>query len=492
MENELKHVSKASAAKNSLWKIVESFGSKGVSTVVTLVLARLLLPEAYGVIGLTGIFIQLSDMLIQAGFSTALIRKEKVTDADYSTVFFISMGCATVLYALIFFSAPLISKFYETPELTAVLRILALGLFFQATGAVRGAIIARAMRFRTTMLCALVSNITSGTVAIILAAQGFGVWALVVQQLLANALSTILLFILVKIKIKPIFSMESLRQLLPPSLKILTSSLLSFSGDSVYGMAIGKVYSVAQLGYYGRGEQFPRDFSLYTFGAISSVFLPVFASYQSDLQQLRAVFRRTVNVCLFVIVPMMAGLWAVGDHVISFILTDTWLPAMPILKWACLYYTATPLMLANVQLHFAIGKPETRIKSETMRIILLFAAFIPLMVLNAPIELIMAVRALIEITIAITLLISTKKAIGYPLRWTLRDLLPTALSAILMCIAVLLVRRLQLPLFPMLVLEVATGVVVYVITSVLFKNTAFYEMLSILKTFLQSRRNANA
>lgn len=481
MEERIGRISKGSALKNAIWKMVESFAAKGVSMVITFVLARLLDAEAYGIVGLTGIFLQLSDILVQAGFSTALIRKPQVTDKDYSTVFFISLGTATVMYTAIFFGAPIIANFYETQELTAVLRVLGLSLFMGATGSVRGAVIARAMKFRVTTICNLVSSIVSGVVGIILAAMGFGVWALVAQSLIGSFLGMVLLFIVVKIKIKPLFSMESLRDLLPPSLKILASSLLSFTGDSVYGAAIGKVYSVEQLGLYSKGEQLPRQFSLYTFGAISSVFLPVFASYQEDYKQLNQVFRRVVNICLFILVPLMAGLCVTGDHVITLLLTEKWVSATPILRWACLYYLATPMLLANVQLHLAIGRAGTRARVEMKRLTLLLVSFVVLMFVKAPVEMIMATRAGIEAVIAISMFLETRKATGYRIRWTLVDLLPTLVAAGLMCIAVILCRMLPLSTVPMLGVEVLAGVAVYVMVSLLLKNKAFFEALSMVK-----------
>ena len=490
MEERIGRISKGSAMKNAIWKMVETFAAKGVSMVITLVLARLLLPAAYGIVGLTGIFLQLSDILVQAGFSTALIRKPQVTDKDYSTVFFISLGTATVMYTAIFFGAPIIARFYETPELVAVLRVLGLGLFMGATGAVRGAVIARAMKFRITTIINLISSIASGILGIVLAAMGFGVWALVAQSMFGSFLGMTLLFIVVKIRIKPLFSMESLRELLPPSLKILASSLLSFTGDSLYGAAIGKVYSVEQLGLYSKGEQLPRQFSLYTFGAISSVFLPVFASYQEDYNKLNQVFRRVVNVCLFILVPLMAGLCVTGDQVITLLLTDKWVSAAPILRWACLYYLATPMLLANVQMHLAIGRAGTRARVEMRRLILLLISFVVLMLVKAPVEMIMATRAWIEVTIALIIFFETRKATGYQLSWTLRDLFPTAVATGLMCVSVgacrmvpLWVPGLQsLPNIILLGVEVLLGVAVYVGASLVMKNKAFYEALSMVKS----------
>jgi O-antigen/teichoic acid export membrane protein len=356
-----------------------------------------------------------------------------------------------------------------------------------ATGAVRGAVIARAMKFRITTIINLISSLTSGVLGIVLAATGFGVWALVAQSMFGSFLSMVLLFIVVKIRIKPIFSMESLRDLLPPSLKILASSLLSFTGDSVYGAAIGKVYSVEQLGLYSKGEQLPRQFSLYTFGAISSVFLPVFASYQEDYNRLNQVFRRVVSLCLFILMPLMAGLCVTGDQVITLLLTEKWVSAAPILRWACLYYLATPMLLANVQMHLAIGRAGTRARVEMRRLILLLVSFVVLMLVKAPVEMIMATRAGIEVVIAILIFLETRKAIGFHIRWVLSDVLPTVVATGLMCASVVVCRLwlpslVSLPNILLLGVEVLLAVIVYVVVSLVLKNKAFYEALSMVKS----------
>lgn len=224
----MKEITKASAAKNSIWKLLESFLSKGVSMLVSIVLARILLPDDYGIIAFTSVFINLSDTLIQAGFSTALIRKEKVDEKDYSTVLGISIIMAFFLYIVIFLSAPIISNFYNEPLLVNVLRVIALSLFFQAFASVRTAIVSREMKFRVLFICSMVSNVLSGIVGIAIAYLGFGVWALVIQQLAQQLILTVSLFIAVKMKVKFKIYKESAKELVPFSIKVLTSSLLSF------------------------------------------------------------------------------------------------------------------------------------------------------------------------------------------------------------------------------------------------------------------------
>lgn len=483
MEN-IESINKTTAVKNSVWKLIESFSSKGISMVVSIILARLIAPEVFGIIALTSILLNLTDILIQAGFSTTLIRKESVNDEDYSTVLGISIISSTVLYLIIFINAPVIAGIYKTPQLTPVLRVISLMLFCQAFAAVRTAAVARAMMFKTLFFCTIISNIISGVLGIVLALLGFDVWALVAHHLCQQIVLTVLLFVTVHIKFKFKISKRSVQEIMPPSLQILSSSLLSFFGDSLYSVAIGKVYSMEDLGYYDKGSLFPRSFSLYTFSAVSSVFLPVFSSYQNDFSKLNEIFRRVLNVSCFVIIPMMAGLAMVAEPLVLVVLTDKWLPAVGILRWNCLYYAAIPVFLANVQLHFAIGKNETRIKTEMIRISLMILMFIGLMFARASITTIVAALAGIQIVITAFIMFETRRATGYRVLDTIKDIIPTIVSAALMCVAVYYVSYLSFSDLILLILEVFVGVLVYWLASVFLKNKAYQECLGIVKSII--------
>ena len=450
----MKEITKASAAKNSIWKLLESFLSKGVSMLVSIVLARILLPDDYGIIAFTSVFINLSDTLIQAGFSTALIRKEKVDEKDYSTVLGISIIMAFFLYIVIFLSAPIISNFYNEPLLVNVLRVIALSLFFQAFASVRTAIVSREMKFRVLFICSMVSNVLSGIVGIAIAYLGFGVWALVIQQLAQQFILTVSLFIAVKMKVKFKIYKESAKELVPFSIKVLTSSLLSFFSGSICNLVVGKTHSMTDLGYYEKGALFPQNISLYTFSAVSNVFLPVFTSVQNDRERLSNVFQRVLNVSMYIILPMMAGLCMVAEPLISVVLTDKWLPATWILRWSCLYYVMTPMLLAHVQLHFAIGKSDTRIKVEFYKLIITILALVGLFFTKLSINYVAAVMALIQVSTVVLITIETKKAIGFDILLMVKNLSKTIIAMLIMTVVVFAVGRIEMTNFLKLILEI--------------------------------------
>lgn len=474
--------------KNSVWKLLESFGSKGVSMLVSIVLARLLMPEDYGVIALTAVFTNLTDILIQAGFSTALIQKEDVDDADYSTVFGISMISAIVLYGIIFFSAPFVATVYETPVLTSVLRVLTLSLFCQAFTAVRTAVVTRQMRFKHLFFCTIISNVISGFLGIICAYFGLEVWALVIQQLSQQVLLTVIMFATIRIKVRFSISLKSIKEIVPFSLKVLTSSLLSFIGDTMLSVVIGKVYSVADLGFYEKGAQFPRQFSLYTFSAVSNVFLPVFSSYNNNYYKLNEVFQRVVNVCCYIIIPLMAGLCMTAEPFISLLLTDKWLESVGILRWFCLYYVFTPISLAFIQLNFAIGKGETRIKSEIVRIILLFLTFIFTLLQKVPIETIAACFAIIQIISTIVMVVATVKETKFSILTFLRNLVPTIIGTGLMCLGIYLVSMLEIEnVLIIFIFELGIGMFIFLLVSLILHNKAYYEVVDMVFIIFKRR-----
>lgn len=478
-------ISKVTVAQNSTWKLMESFLSKGVSMLVSIILARILLPDDYGIIALTSVFINLSDTLIQAGFSTALIRKEKISDKDYSTVMGISIIMATVLYVIIFVSAPMLSLFYEEPMLTAVLRVIALSLFFQAFSSVRTAIVSREMKFRLLFICSVIANVLSGIIGIILAYWGWGVWALVFQQLSQQLILTISLFGAVRMKMQLKIYKESAQALVPFSIKVLASSLLSFFSSSICNLVIGKTHSVTALGYYEKGNLFPQNISLYTFSAVSSVFLPVFSSVQQERERLNDIFQRVLNVSIYIIFPLMAGLCMTAEPLISVILTEKWLPSANILRWCCLYYAMTPILLAHVQLHFAIGKSETRIKVELYKLLSMILTLIVLALARATITTVAALMAIIQVITVVIITLETRKAIKFSLKIMMKNVIPTIIATLFMSIAVCFISRLQLNNLFLLILEVIVGIIVFVSVSILIRASAFYEVVGILKSMIK-------
>lgn len=477
-------ISKKQFAVNALWKIMESFSSKGISMIVSIVLARLLLPTDYGLIALTAVFTNLSDILIDGGFSTALIRKEKVDDYDYSAVFSVSSSISFFLYIILFFSAPFVSDYYNEPNLTPVLRVIGLTFFIQAFSAVRNGIINRNMQFRLLFLCNCIASLASGIIGIAAAYWGFGVWALVAQRLSQQAMLTVMLFVKVKWKVRWKFNIYRIKEMLSFSMGVVGSSLLNYLGNSFYSVVIGKKYSVADLGYYDKGEQLPRQFSLNTFGAMSSVLLPTISLCQSDLHRVKQIIRKVVAMTSFLIMPIMAGLAITGREIVCIVFTEKWLPIVPMIPCMCLYYLATPYMLINIQIFFALGRSKLRVKTEIIRLVLMAIGLVVFgFALNCSMTQLALVSSVIAVVIAFITYLEVRKLICYSASEVVKDMAKPFCCTVIMMIAVLSVSLLTSDLTNMLslLIKACTGMAVYAAVSLLCRSEGIGELLSLLK-----------
>lgn len=433
-------VDKRKFAINSIWMILQQFSAKGISMVVAIILARILMPSDYGLIAMTMVFTNLSDILIDAGFSTALIRKESVDDYDYSAVFSVSSIMAAVLYVILFFSAPYVASYYSSPELTAVLRVVALTFFLQSFTAVRNGIVNRNMQFRLLFVCNTTASITSGIIGVAAAYCGFGVWALVAQRLTQQLVLTVMLVIKVKQKVRWRFDWARIKEMLTFSIGVVGSSLLNFLGGNIYSAAIGKMYSLTDLGYYDKGNQLPMQFSLYTFGAMSSVLLPTISSCQSDLDRVKRIIRKVVGMTSFLIMPMMVGLALTSEEMICILFTDKWLPSVPIMQCACLYYLATPYMLINVQVFFALGHSNLRVKTEIIRLAMMMIGLgVFGIAMDCTINQLAFVGAVIAVLVSVVTYYEVRKLIAYSVKEVLSDMWRSAIGAVVMGVIIVAV-----------------------------------------------------
>ena len=486
-------VSKKQFTSGAIWKIIESFSAKGISLVVSIVLARILLPADYGVIALTQIFTNLSDILIDGGFSTTLIRKKNVDDCDYSCVLTVSFSIATILYLVFFFTSPFVANYYEEPRFSPVLRVLGLTLFIQAFTATRTAVVNRNMQFKLLCYCNITGSLISGIIGIIAAYSGLGVWALVIQRLLQQALVTGLLFIKVKFKIKWQFSWVRLKEIVNFSIGVVSASLLYFVGNNMYSAVVGKKYSVTDLGYYSKGCQLPEQISLYTFSAVSGVLLPTISSCQDDLERVKRIIRKVTSFTGYIIFPLMIGLMCTSNELITLLLTSKWLPAAPIMIGWAIYYMAMPFTLMNSQVYYALGHSFMKLKVEFIRIILMVVGlFIGSFIFNCSIQVLAIIGGAVMVVSAIISAFEAGKMIQYCVKEMFEDLLKPLISSIVMGGLVFLFANILSALgvkgiiFP-LAFKVIFGVFIYLMLSILLKMEGFLELKDIIFNLLKRR-----
>ncbi len=453
---------------------------------ISAVLARLLTPDDYGLIALTTVFTNLSEILIDAGFGTALIRKKEVDDNDYACVFAISCAVSLFLYILLFFAAPFVSAYYEKPELTSVLRVMSLVLFIQAFASTRNAFVNRNMQFKLLMKCNTAASVISGAVGVAAAYCGLGVWALVLQRLLQQVIITVLLFVSVKWKPKLRFDSARFKELFGFSAGVIGASLVNYVENCVNSLVVGKHYSVADLGYMDKGNILPEQISLNSFGAMTNVLLPTVSSYQNDIERLKLVIRKVLRYTAYVMLPVMLGMLVVSREAILVLFTEKWLPSVPLMQFICIYYIATPLMLIDVQVFFGLGHSKTRLKTEIYRMFFILAGVVLCcFVFKLEIKYLVMMNAVAASLGTFVTHLEVKKLIGYTLTERLRDSYKSLISALVMCGVVIGVKYLlssvSLPVIVLLLIEVLIGAVTYLVLSVLLKIDVFYELLNAIK-----------
>jgi len=482
----LANINKKVFVSSAAWKMVESLSTRGVSLLISILLARLLLPEDYGIVALTAIFINLSSSLVASGLGTALVRKEDVDNVDYTTVFIFCMIVAAVLYVVCFFAAPFIADFYEEPMIKPVLRVQMLSLFLCALGVVRGAMITRQFQFKAQFITNFIATVIGGVTGIVMAYAGLGVWALVFYTLIQSGSYSFILFFFVKWKPSKELSFKRMKSLLSFSSFVLFAGVLDFLGNNIPGTVYGKHYSVEVLGYTSKGGQLPELICLHTFGAISGVLLPAMAETQSDLPRLKAMTRKIASMSAFILIPMMIGLAFVGERTIIFLFTEKWLPAAPFLITSCIYYLMNPFRSINMQLIYALGDSKKATMVEIIRFCLLMAnMLLGVFVFRFSLITVSYISSGVAIVVVLITQAIVKRYIGYSYREWFSDIAAPLMMSVAMAAVVYLVGLLQMSNLLVLILQVATGVVVYFTLAVITKNPCLAEALGILKGMIK-------
>jgi teichuronic acid exporter len=470
--------SKQKIISGFIWKLLERGGTQGIQFFIQLVLARLLLPEEYGIVALITIFIAISDIFIKKGFNFALIQKKEVDQLDYSSVFYISAVASVFLYTLLFFSAPLIAAFYSESKLIGVIRVLSLSLFFGPINSVQMAIVSREMQFKKFFFSSFIAILISGVIGIILAYLGYGVWALVGQQLLNSLITTVVLCI--NIRWRPLFqfSFNKTKELFDFGWKLMVTSSLDVIYGNIYGLVIGKAYSSEMLGYYNRGDQFPKLLITNINNSIFSVMLPVFSANQDDKLVLKKMVKRSIVTSAYLIFPIMTCLIVVAEPLVTVLLTEKWVPSVPFLQIMCVSYLFWPISTANQQVVIALGRSDMILKLE------LINKFIGVIVLffSIPfgIKVLVLSNVLVSFLSAAINAIPNKKLLNYSYIEQWLDVMPSVLISAILGLIIYSIRIFQFSSGLTLILQVVFGIVIYVLLSVIFKVESFKYLVKML------------
>ena len=358
---------KQKTKKGLYWSAASNFANQGMRFVFGLILARLLSPDAYGVIGMLTVFLCVVQVFIDCGFSQALIAKQDRTQTDFSTEFYFNIGVGLIGYCLLFISAPFIADFYNMPLLTSVLRVVGLGVIINSLCVVQSAQFSIRLDFKTPAKIGVSTNLFSGVVGIILAYYGWGVWALVFQQLASGILYGILVWILAKWRPTFEFSKDSFKYLWNYGSKILASSIIQQVYDNLYPLVIGKFFSARQLGLYSRAQGFATLPSSNVSGILGSVTFPILSKINNDTPRLMRIYRQMIKTAAFIVFPLMLGLFAISNPLVKVLLNRQWYDCILILQLLCCALLWQPISAINLSILKVIGRTDILLKLEIIK-----------------------------------------------------------------------------------------------------------------------------
>lgn len=475
-----------SVTTNFIWRFLERSGAQAVSLIVSIVLARILSPSTYGIIAIVTVFTNVLQVFIDSGMGSALIQKKNADDLDFSTVFYFNFAVCLTLYIFMFIAAPFIAKFYNMPDLIPVVRVLSLTLVISGVKNVQQAYVSRNMLFKRFFFSTLGGTITAAVVGITMAYCGFGVWALITQQLVNASIDTLILWVTVKWRPKLMFSFERLKGLFSYGWKLLVSGLLETVYTNMRQLIIGKMYSSSDLAYYNQGDKYTQVIVTNINTSIDSVLLPTMSRVQDDPSRVRAMTRRSIKVSTYIIAPMMLGIASIATPLVKILLTEKWLPCVPYLIIFCITYMFYPIHTANLNAIKAMGRSDLFLKLEILKKIIGLSLVFVTMWFG---PLIMAASQLIScITSQLINSWPNKKLLNYPYKEQLMDILPNIGSAAIMFCGVWGLR-LVLPFNGIIGMgiQVVTGILIYLGTSILTKNDSLFYILDVLKQIIKRR-----
>lgn len=474
---------------NLIWRFMERCGAQLVTLIVSIILARILNPEVYGIIALVTVIITILQVFVDGGLATSLIQKKDADDIDFSTVFYFNIFSSFLLYIVVFLIAPLIANFYNMMELTLIIRVLSLMLVVAGVKNVQQAYVSRNMLFKKFFFSTLGGTVGAAFVGIVLAYLEYGVWALVFQMLFNIVVDTIILWITVKWRPKIIFSIERLNKLFSFGWKMLMANLIATINGQLKQLVIGKIYSSTDLAYYNRGRQFPDIIVANINTSIDSVLFPALSNEQEDYIKVREMTRRSIKVSTYIMAPLMIGLFVCADSFVKLILTDKWIPCVPFMRIFTIIFFFYPIHTANLNAIKAMGRSNILLKLEIVKdvfgIVILFGTM-----------------KYGTIAIAYGMLISSlfsqvvnswpnRKLLEYKYINQILDIVPNIIIAIIMGGSIYFIKFLDYGDLLTLFLQISVGAILYIALSVLSKNDSFKYLVSILNQIKLKMRFKN-
>lgn len=469
---------KGKAVRGVLWNAVETYSMKGLEFVLGIILARLLSPSDFGLIGMTSIFFAISNVFIDSGFGSALVQKKDRNEDDYCTVFYVNLTVSLFFYGLLFVIAPYVAVYFEQPLLKDLIRVSALTLIFGALVSTSRNKLYVAVDFKTTTKISIISALISGGVALYCAYSGYGVWTLVLQGLTSAVVSAILLFCYVRWIPRRKFSKASFHRLFGYGSKILVASLISAVYDNIYNFIIGKKFSSASLGYYTKGQNFAYLAGSTTASVLQKVAFPVLSDIQDDLPRLLHAYSRYIKMVAFFVFPMLMGLCGIAKPLVLFLITEKWAPCILLMQILCFAYLWDGIIRINLNLLYVTGRSDLVLRLEVIKksvafTILFISIFFGIIGMCVG-------RVVYSIAAFYMNTYYTKKILNYGFWTQVKEILPSfLLSVSMMVIALLISHFVNTPILS-LAISLTICPIYYVAFSYLLRISSLFELRDII------------
>jgi O-antigen/teichoic acid export membrane protein len=472
--------------KSIIWNSVDFFFSKIFLLVVQVVLARILLPKEFGLIGIIVVFTSIAQTLMDSGLTLSLVREKHVTDEEYSTIFWFNVGLGLCLYALIFVFAPTIENFFAMNHLSVSIRVASLAIVIQSFSQVQHAILKRRIDFRSLAIASILSNLFSGIVAILFAIKGFGAWALIFQSVSMTLFSCLILTIQTRWVPSLVFTKKILMKHLAFSWKVLMSTLIGLLNNNIFSLVLGKIFPATSLGYYTNANKFNTTVTSGFASVIQRVSYPILSKINNNGQEMEGTYTKIIRMIAYLIFPIMLGIASCSDEIIIFIFGERWIESAPILKIIILGSLLVPII--NINSNVLLVKGDS---TGSMRISII-------QTVTALVFIMIGMLYKVDMKIIVFAMIPSM-VIGYGYsNWRLHKILDVSplsqikallapfIYSIIMYGGVSVIEIDSSNVACLLLAKVSSGVILYILISFVMQNQEFYYIYKVFVSRIKS------
>ena len=474
--------------KSFVWSFLEQGGSKAIQFVVQIILARLLSPEAFGVLAILLVVTQVADSIAQSGLGMALIQKSDATDRSYSTAWWLSLGLAAALYVAVFLGAPAIAAFYSMPDLVVYLRVLGLIVFFNSANSIQRSFLQKSLNFKSIFAATTVAALGSGVAGIAMAVLGFGVWALVAQSLLQSVFICIVMWVKVSWKPALVFEAGEAKSLFGYGWKICITGILNVFYSGISELVLGRACSAGELGLYSQGRKYPNAAIGVMTNSIANVLFPMFSAIKDDEAALHSAIKRGLTLGTFIVAPMSLLAAVVAEPVVALLLTEKWLSCVPIFQLTCVANAFLMLQLVNLRAYMALGDSALYMRLQIIKVlgggavIWATAAITHNIYATAVANFVVGISSILFVDLA-----PAKRLHGYSALRQVRDVLPVLALSVVASVAGLSVQLLALGYVAELLLQCVVFGAVFLAGAKALRFKELSEAASLVRGLAQRR-----